>query len=52
MSNFKRMQLRIPLNLRDWLKDQADNNGRSMNAEFIELLREAKAKEAKEAEKT
>ncbi|RXZ42700.1 Arc family DNA-binding protein [Crenobacter cavernae] len=36
---------RIPLGLKEWLKERADKNLRSMNCELILLLREAKERE-------
>lgn len=40
-----RMQIRIPLGLRDMLKELADGNNRSMNGELVEML---KAREKRE----
>lgn len=37
-----RGQVRVPKPISDWVKDQAQKNFRSMNAEIVELLRSAK----------
>ena len=40
-----RSQVRLPMPLFQWLKDRADLHFRSVNAEFIEMIREAMKKE-------
>ena len=40
-----KMQLRLPLVVRDWLRMFAAKHNRSMNGQLVALLREAKAKE-------
>ena len=44
----KNLTLRIPVALRDWLKQQAKDNSRSMNGEIVELMKQAKEKQEKE----
>lgn len=44
--------LRIPKELRDWLRSKAANEARSMNAQVMVLIREAKAKAEAEEKKT
>lgn len=34
-----RMQIRIPVELRDMLKERADESNRSMNGELVEILK-------------
>ena len=34
------LKVRLPIDLRDWLKRQAAENGRTMNAEIVFALRE------------
>lgn len=38
----KPMQLRLPPELKDWIKDQAESNGRSQNSEIVQAIRAAK----------
>ncbi len=42
MTDRKPMQLRLPSDLKDWIKAQADKNGSSQNSEIIRALRAAK----------
>jgi hypothetical protein len=45
-----RGQVRIPEPLADWIKERAKQSYRSLNAEFVEVVREAKqAAEARNA---
>lgn len=39
------LQLRLPTELRDWLKRRAANNHRSMNGEIVSILEEARVVE-------
>ncbi|MDH0749529.1 Arc family DNA-binding protein [Pseudomonas sp. GD03842] len=39
-----RTQVRFPGELMDWLKQQARDQNRSMNAQLIEILQQAKGK--------
>ena len=39
------MQIRVPINLREWLEEKTKSSGRSLNAELMELMRQAKEKE-------
>lgn len=41
MTDRKPMQLRLPPDLKAWLKDQAEKNGASQNSEVIRALRTA-----------
>lgn len=41
-----RTQTRIPAELADWLKEKAKQENRSMNGQIVQLIREAKQKEA------
>lgn len=38
MSEESRMTLRLPADLYEWLKDDAANNRRSLNAQVVEIL--------------
>ena len=45
-----RGQVRLPAPLAEWVKERAQDSFRSLNAEFVEVIREAKrAGEAKNA---
>lgn len=46
---FERMNLRLPANLKGWLKERADAHHRTMNGEIVALLERAMNTEAKEA---
>lgn len=37
----KPMQLRLPANLKAWIKTEAERNGRSQNSEVVQVLRAA-----------
>ncbi|MEJ1409105.1 MAG: Arc family DNA-binding protein [Candidatus Sedimenticola sp. (ex Thyasira tokunagai)] len=37
--------LRIPDELKSWVRERADFNGRSMNSEFIQILKEVQRSE-------
>lgn len=41
-----RTQVRIPSDLMDWLKQQAKEQNRSMNAQLVEMLSQLKRKVA------
>jgi len=40
MNMRKPMQLRLPAELKDWLRDQASTNSSSLNSEVIRAIRE------------
>lgn len=40
MTNRKPMQLRLPDDLKDWIKGEADKNGSSQNSEVIRAIRD------------
>ncbi|SOB98832.1 Arc-like DNA binding dprotein [Rhodobacter sp. JA431] len=40
----KPMQLRLPPELKDWIKEQAECNGRSQNSEVVQVIRAAKTR--------
>ena len=42
MASVARTQVRIPTDLMDWLKQRAREENRSMNAQLIELLKQAR----------
>ncbi|PYF07829.1 Arc-like DNA binding dprotein [Rhodobacter viridis] len=44
MTDRKPMQLRLPPDLKDWIKDQAESNGRSQNSEVVQVIRAAKVR--------
>lgn len=46
---FERMHLRLPANLKAWLKERADAQHRTMNGEIVSLLEKAKIADTKEA---
>jgi hypothetical protein len=41
--NEAKIQLRLPLPLRDWFKTFSDGENRSMNGQMIELIKEKQA---------
>jgi predicted HicB family RNase H-like nuclease len=41
MTDRKPLQLRLPADLKDWLKAEAEKNGASQNSEVIRALRAA-----------
>ncbi len=45
----KPLQLRLPADLKDWLKSEATRNGSSQNSEIIRALRMAQAAQTTEA---
>ena len=40
MTDRKPLQLRLPADLKDWLKAEAEKNGASQNSEIIRAIRE------------
>lgn len=42
MKNRKPMQLRLPQELKEWIKAESDRNGNSQNSEVIRAIRAAK----------
>ena len=51
MPKFKRMTLRIPAILHDWVKQEAESEGRTLTSQIIEVLKEKqKIKDAKKQE--
>lgn len=46
MQSLTRTQVRFPGELMDWLKQQAKDQGRSMNAQLVEIIRQAKGERA------
>ncbi|SFL72079.1 CopG-like RHH_1 or ribbon-helix-helix domain-containing protein, RHH_5 [Halopseudomonas pachastrellae] len=46
MKQVTRTQVRIPTDLMDWLKEQAKQQNRSMNAQLVELLNTVKQRAA------
>ncbi|MBZ9665740.1 Arc family DNA-binding protein [Pseudomonas sp. LMG 31766] len=46
MKQVARTQVRIPVDLMDWLKQQAQEHNRSMNSELVQLISEMKKKAA------
>ena len=46
---FERINLRLPANLKAWLKERADAHHRTMNGEIVVLLERAMNTDAKEA---
>lgn len=40
MTDRKPLQLRLPADLKDWLKTEAEKNGASQNSEIIRAIRE------------
>ena len=45
MNKITPTSIRIPTYLREWLKDRAINNSRSVNGELIQLMKKIKEKE-------
>jgi len=45
MQSLSRTQVRFPGELMDWLKQQAKEQNRSMNAQLVEILKQARAGE-------
>ena len=48
-SNAKQTPIRMPNEVKDWIRDEAAKNGRSMNTEVVFILK--KAMEDKKCEK-
>lgn len=44
MSELLRTQVRFPGDLMEWVKQQAKEQNRSMNAQLVEILQQAKGK--------
>lgn len=42
MNSRKPMQLRLPQELKEWIKAESDRNGNSQNSEVIRAIRDAK----------
>jgi hypothetical protein len=42
MNSRKPMQLRLPHELKEWIKSESDRNGNSQNSEIIRAIRAAK----------
>ena len=42
MKSRKPMQLRLPQELKEWIKAESDRNGNSQNSEVIRAIRDAK----------
>ena len=47
MSELLRTQVRFPGDLMEWVKQQAKEQNRSMNAQLIEILQQAKGRKKK-----
>lgn len=45
MTDRSQMNIRLPHDLRDWIKAEAERNGRSQNSEVVQVLRAAKTRE-------
>lgn len=41
-----RMTIRFPNSIKQWIGEQAKKNGRTMNGEIVELIRELKEKKS------
>lgn len=41
MTDRSQMNIRLPNDLRDWIKTEAERNGRSQNSEVVQVLRAA-----------
>ncbi|MDF2140809.1 Arc family DNA-binding protein [Paenirhodobacter sp. CAU 1674] len=41
MTDRSQMQLRLPTDLKNWIKAEAERNGRSQNSEVVQMLRAA-----------
>jgi Arc/MetJ-type ribon-helix-helix transcriptional regulator len=44
MNSRKPMQLRLPQELKEWIKAESDRNGNSQNSEVIRAIRAAKGR--------
>lgn len=49
MTDRKPLQLRLPADLKDWLKAEAEKNGASQNSEIIRALRAAQLRDEAKA---
>ena len=47
-----KLQLRLPRNVRDWLKKEAKRHDRSMNGHMVAILKEKMAEQSAGNEKT
>lgn len=47
MSELLRTQVRFPGDLMEWVKQQAKEQNRSMNAQLVEILQQAKERKKK-----
>lgn len=47
MKSVARTQVRLPVDLMDWLKQQAEEHHRSMNAQLVEMLVQMKKRAAR-----
>lgn len=52
MSQEVKIQLRLPVDVRDWLKVDAKSHERSMNGQMVAMLKEMMAVSAAKNEKT
>ena len=50
MNSRKPMQLRLPQELKEWIKAESDRNGNSQNSEVIRAIRAAKDRRSEESE--
>lgn len=41
MTDRSQMNIRLPHDLRDWIKAEAERNGRSQNSEVVQVIRAA-----------
>lgn len=46
MTDRKPLQLRLPAELKDWLKVEAEKNGASQNSEIVRAIRERMERQA------
>jgi hypothetical protein len=46
-----RMQLRLPTDLKDWIKQHAEENCRSLNGEIVSILEQSRSNENGKSEK-
>lgn len=51
MIDIIKSQIRFPRSLRDWLKNTAKENSRSMNGELVEIVKKAQKKKEEESTK-
>ena len=49
MKDEVKLQLRLPADIRDWLKRYAEQHNRSMNGQVVEVLANLKASETRKA---